>query len=107
MIIAVPVTPDGQVDPRWGRAARVAVARLDEGRIVAWDEHDVRWDELHDAGTEGGHHARIARFVMDQGITTVVANHMGPPMVQMLGRMGIDVRLGAAGSARLAVIVAG
>jgi predicted Fe-Mo cluster-binding NifX family protein len=103
MIIAVPVTPDGQVDPRWGRAARVAVARLDGGRIVAWDEHDVRWDELHDAGTEGGHHARIARFVMDQGITTVVANHMGPPMVQMLGGMGIEVRLGAAGSARLVV----
>jgi predicted Fe-Mo cluster-binding NifX family protein len=93
MIIAVPVTPDGQVDPRWGRAARVAVARVDEGRIVAWDE--------------GGHHARVARFVVDQGITTVVANHMGPPMVQMLGRMGIEVRLGAAGSARLVVTGAG
>ena len=107
MIIAVPVTPDGQVDPRWGRAARVAVARVDEGRIVAWDEHDVRWDELHDAGTEGGHHARVARFVVEQGITTVVANHMGPPMVEMLGRMRIEVRLGAAGNARLVVTGAG
>jgi len=103
MIIAVPVTPDGQVDPRWGRAARVAVARVDDDGIVAWDEHDVGWDELHDAGTEGGHHARIARFVIEQAITTVVANHMGPPMVQMLGTMGITVRLGAVGSARLAV----
>jgi hypothetical protein len=28
---------------------------------------------------------------------------MGPPMAQMLARMGIEVRLGAAGSARLAV----
>ena len=107
MIIAVPVTPDGQVDPRWGRAARVAVARLDDGRIVAWEEHEVRWDEYHDSGTEGGHHARIARFVVDQGITMVVANHMGPPMVEMLGRMRILVRLGAAGSARLAVTGAG
>ena len=106
MIIAVPVTSDGQVDPRWGRAARVAVARVDDGQIAAWDEHDVGWDELHDAGTEGGHHARIARFVIDHGITTVVANHMGPPMVQMLDAMGIDVRLGAAGSARLAVSAA-
>ncbi len=103
MIIAVPVTPDGEVDPRWGRATRVAVARLDQGRIVTWDEHDVGWDDLHDAGTEGGHHARIARFVIDNAITTVVANHMGPPMVDMLGRMGIDVRLGARGNARLAV----
>jgi predicted Fe-Mo cluster-binding NifX family protein len=107
MVIAVPVTPDGQVDPRWGRAARVAVARMDAGSIVSWDEHDVRWDELHDAGTEGGHHARIARFVIDQGITIVLAGHMGPPMVQMLGRMGIDVRLGAMGNARLAVTGAG
>ena len=107
MIIAIPVTPDGQVDPRWGRAARVAVVRVDDGQIVTWAEHDVRWDELHDTGTEGGHHARIARFVIDQGITTVLAGHMGPPMVQMLGRMGIVVRLGVAGSARLAVIGAG
>jgi predicted Fe-Mo cluster-binding NifX family protein len=107
MITAVPVTPDGQVDPRWGRASRVAVVRVDDGQIAAWDEHDVHWDELHDVGTEGGHHARIARFVIDQGITTVVANHMGPPMVQMLGRMGIVVRLGAAGNARLAVTGAG
>ena len=107
MIIAVPVTPDGQVDPSWGRAARIAVARVEDGRIAAWDEHDVRWDELHDVGTEGGHHARVARFVIDQGIAMVVANHMGPPMVQMLGRMGVAVRLGAAGSARLAVTGAG
>jgi predicted Fe-Mo cluster-binding NifX family protein len=106
MIIAVPVTSDAQVDPRWGRAARVAVARVQDGQIAAWDEHEVRWDELHDSGTEGGHHARIARFVIDQGITMVVANHMGPPMVRMLGSMGIDVRLGAMGSARLAVTAA-
>ena len=107
MIIAVPVTPDGQVDPRWGRAARVAVARVDDGQIAAWDEHDVHWDDLHDVGTEGGHHARIARFVIDQGITTVVANHMGPPMVQMLGKLRILARLGASGDARTAVEAAG
>jgi predicted Fe-Mo cluster-binding NifX family protein len=107
MVIAVPVTPDGQVDPSWGRAARVAVVRVEDGRIAAWDEHAVRWDQLHDVGTEGGHHARIARFVIDHGITAVVANHMGPPMVQMLGRMRIGVRLGAAGDARLAVTDAG
>jgi len=32
---------------------------------------------------------------------------MGPPMVQMLDGMGIRPRLGAAGDARLAVLVAG
>jgi hypothetical protein len=25
MIVCVPVTPTGEIDPRWGRAARVAV----------------------------------------------------------------------------------
>ena len=44
--------------------------------------------------------------MIDNGITTVIASHMGPPIVQMLGRMGIDVRLGAAGDAKLAVTAA-
>jgi len=107
MTVCVPVTPDGRVDGSWGRAPRVAVARVDGDRITGWEEHDVRWDELHDVGTEGGHHARIARFLVEQGTTMVVASHMGPPMVQMLGRMRIEVRLGAAGDARLAVTGAG
>ncbi len=107
MTVCVPVTPDGRVDGSWGRAPRVAVARVDGGLITDWEEHDVHWDDLHDVGTEGGHHARIARFLLEQGITMVIANHMGPPMVQMLGRMGIEMRLGATGDARLAVVGAG
>jgi predicted Fe-Mo cluster-binding NifX family protein len=103
MRVCVPVAPDGSVDPRWGRAARVAVATVEGGRITAWDVHDVAWDSLHDAGTEGGHHARIARFLVDAEVRMVLAGHMGPPMQQMLSRMGIEVRLGAAGSARLVV----
>ena len=103
LIVCVPVTPTGEVDPRWGRAARVAVARLEGGRITAWLEHDVAWDALHDVGTEGGHHARVARFLRDQGIEVVVAGHMGPPMVEMLGKLRIVAKLGAAGDARAAV----
>lgn len=103
MVVCVPIMPDGNVDPRWGRASRVAIARVEDGRIVAWVEHQVGWDVLHDAGPERGHHARVARFLVEHEVRTVVANHMGPPMAQMLARMGIEVRLGAAGSARLAV----
>jgi len=105
--VCVPVAPDGTIDPRWGRAARVAVARLEGGRIAAWDEHDVSWDVLHDVGTEGGHHARVATFLRDHGVEVVVAGHMGPPMVQMLGQMQILARLGSAGEARAAVEAAG
>ena len=103
MIVCVPVGADGAVDPRWGRASRVAVARLAGGRIVSWEEHDVAWDALHDIGTEGGHHARVARFLQDHGVQVVVAGHMGPPMVQMLGKMRIVAKLGADGAARAAV----
>ena len=104
MIVCVPVTATGEVDPRWGRAERVAVASLEGGRITAWHELDVAWDALHDVGTEGGHHARVARFLRDNGIEVVVAGHMGPPMVEMLGKLRIVAKLGATGDAQAAVL---
>jgi predicted Fe-Mo cluster-binding NifX family protein len=106
MVICVPVTPDGAIDPRWGRAARVSVMRIEDGTILSAEEHDVAWDALHDTGTEGGHHARIARFVREHGVDVVVADHMGPPMVHMLGEMKIRTVLGATGDARAAVLAA-
>jgi predicted Fe-Mo cluster-binding NifX family protein len=107
VIVCVPVTPDGDVDPRWGRAARVAVASVEAGRIVTWEEHAVAWDVLHDVGTEGGHHARVATFLRDHGVEVVVAGHMGPPMAQMLAKLRILARTGAEGDARTAVEHAG
>ncbi len=103
MIVCVPVTRDGQVGGGWGRAGRVAVAAVADGAVTRWEEFEVGWDRLHDEGSEGGHHARIARFLSEHGVERVVAGHMGPPMEQMLGRMGIAVRLGAEGDARQAV----
>lgn len=106
MIVCVPVTPDGAVDASWGRAPRAAVMRAEGGAIVSAEVFDVGWDVLHDVGTEGGHHARVARFLQDHAVEAVVANHMGPPMVHMLGEMGIRVVLGAAGDARAAALAA-
>jgi len=106
MIVCVPVTPAGEIDPRWGRAARVGLTDLQDGVFAGWEEIDVGWDVLHDTGTEGGHHARVARFLQQHGVQVVVAHHMGDPMVHMLAAMGVDVRLGAGGDARKAVIAA-
>ncbi|MEO8461791.1 MAG: NifB/NifX family molybdenum-iron cluster-binding protein [Chloroflexota bacterium] len=106
MILCVPVTTTGEVDPRWGRAARVAVAEVVGGEMRRWDEHDVAWDRLHDEDSEGGHHARVARFVQDHRVTVVVAHHMGDPMLHMLDRMDVGVRLGVSGDARRAVLAA-
>lgn len=106
MIVCVPVTPTGEIDPRWGRAARVAVADVRDGAVTSWEEIEVGWDALHDMGSEGGHHARVARFLLEQGTEVVVADHMGEPMLHMLAEMGVDVRLGAGGDARSAVLAA-
>ncbi len=106
MVICIPVTPDGAVDHSWGRAGHVAVMRVEDGRIVASEDHAVGWDALHDAGSEGGHHARIATFLREQGVEVVVSGHMGEPMARMLGSMGVGVRLGAAGEARAAALEA-
>lgn len=107
MIVVVPVHADGSVDPRWGRAQRVAVADVRDGDLENWEEHEVGWGDLHDAGPEGSHHARIARFLRDHAVEMVVAHHMGEGMERMLGRMQLRVALGAAGDARAAVLAAG
>ena len=103
MIVCVPVNGAGVIDPRWGRADRLAIAEVDDRQIVAWQEFDVGWDRLHDEGTEGSHHARVARVVTEHGVQAVVAAHMGDPMVRMLEKLGLAVHLGASGDARKAV----
>ena len=104
MIVCIPVTHEGFVGPGWGRADRVAVANVTANAIDAWQEFDVNWGLLHDSGPEGGHHARIARFLKEHDVQAVIAGHMGPPMEHMLGKMGIEVHLGAAGLAREALL---
>ena len=103
MVVCVPVSDDGSVDQRWGRAHRVAIVQVSDRTIDRWTEHDVKWDTLHDSGGEGTHHARIARFVKEHGVDLVVAGHMGPPMAHMLEKMDVAVSLGATGDAREAL----
>jgi hypothetical protein len=52
MRVCVPITAEGQVDPRWGRADRVAVASVVDGQIAGWQEFTVGWGQLHDEGSE-------------------------------------------------------
>jgi predicted Fe-Mo cluster-binding NifX family protein len=106
MVICLAVTGDGGIDPRWGRAHRVAIAAAEGGAITHWEEFDVSWDTLHDTGPEGAHHARVARFLIAHRVDTVLAHHMGGGMAQMLEKMGVTVRLGVVGDARQAVVSA-
>jgi len=107
MKVCVPVTGDGQVDSRWGRARRLAVAQVDAGAITDWQEFDVGWDVLHEQGTDGAHHARVARFLREHDVQAVIAVHMGPPMRRMLNTMGLRMLPAAPGDARVVVAAVG
>lgn len=104
MVVCVPVTRDGSVDPRWGRADRVAVAEVTPDGIGDWREFDVGWGTLHDQGAEGSHHARVVRFLLEHHVEAVVVDHMGEPMMRTLRRMGLEVHTGAGGDARQAAM---
>ena len=106
MIVLVNVTPDGQVGGGWGKAPRIAVAEVTDGAVTTWTEHDVEWDRLHDEGEHGSHHARIVRFVRENAGEVIVTGHMGPPMQQTLGKLGVRLVLGATGDARAAAVAA-
>jgi predicted Fe-Mo cluster-binding NifX family protein len=103
MRFCVAITTSGSIDPRWGRADRVAVGDVQDGAITEWTEHEVGWGASHDAGTEGSHHANVARFLRDQGVQAVAVDHMGAGMVRMLTTMEIRIETGQSGDAREAV----
>lgn len=104
MIACIPVTSEGLVSPRLGRAGRVAVATVSDGQLTGWQETEVGWDVLHDEGTEGAHHARMVRFLRDNAIEVVVVGRMGEGMARTMASMGVRLVLGASGDARAAVL---
>ncbi len=99
-VMCIPVDAQGQVDPRWGWALRVALVTVEDQKIAGWNEVDVHWDTLHGQSVEGQHHARVAKFLMDNGVTDVVASHMGQGMARMLASMRLEIHLDASGDAR-------
>lgn len=106
MIVMTPVTPEGDSDPRFGRAPRVAVAEVVDGAVVSWAEHQVDWDVLHDEGTHGAHHARVMSFLKENGVEAVVSAEMGPGMARMLDTAKIPVLLASPGDAKASVLAA-
>ena len=74
------------------------------GQIRGWQEFAVSWGAFRDQGTEGAHHARIARFLRDNQVQAVAAQRVGPGMERMLGSMAIWVVTGVSGDARKAAL---
>ena len=104
--VCVPITAGGDVDPRWGRADRVAIAAVVDGEVRTWEQHDVGWGTAHDTGTEGAHHARIASFLREYAVDAVAVDHIGEGMQRMLTTMGVRIVIGLSGDAHIAARVA-
>ncbi len=104
MTVAAAVDPEGSLGHSWGKARSVVIGEVEDGQVVAWQPHDVSWDRVHDEGTSGAHHARVATFVRAHGVQLVLADHVGGGMRRMLGTMGVVLVEGVAGDARSAMI---
>lgn len=103
MIVATPVTAEERSAPAWGRARWIALADVADGSISSWRVVEVGWDESHDGGSPGSHHARVVRFLRDESVAAVVVDHVGEGMQRMLATMGIPVLRATAGAARESV----
>lgn len=106
MIIATPIDPEGRSAHSWGKAQWIGVADVRDGSVADWTVHEVRWDESHDAGTHGSHHARVVRFLKEQQIEAVVVDHVGDGMARMLHTMGIPILKSSPGDAQASVLAA-
>lgn len=102
--VLVTIRPDGTVAPGLGRAPLVAVATVQDGKVAGWQEYAVGWDTAHDEGTEGAHHARIAKFLREREVDAVVTGRAGAGMVRMLGTMGVRLVMDVEGDARVAAV---
>lgn len=106
MIVAVAVQPTGMVGHSWGKAETVALATVEGGAVIDWQQFPVGWDVSHEEGSHGGHHARVVTFLREHAVQAVVVDHVGDGMRRMLGTMGVALHEGVTGDARAAVIAA-
>lgn len=103
MTIAIPVTAEGTVFDRLAKAPLVATCVLRDGTVTDWASHAVGWDQTYGVDVMGNHHARVMRFMKDQGVTTVVAADVCDNMRRSLEAQGVVVYDGQKGDARVAV----
>ncbi|NLI83856.1 MAG: hypothetical protein GX440_00360 [Propionibacterium sp.] len=90
MKLTVPIAEDGQIDSRFGRAARMAVGTVtDDGQLTDWQVYEVGWDVLHDQSEHGQHHARVVRFLKDNQVDRVIFVQAGQSMLHTIDKMGL------------------
>ena len=105
MIVATPVDAQGNSAGSWGRAHFVAVAELNDKAVADWTVHYTNWDELHDVGSHGAHHARMVKFLTENRVEAVVVSHMGEGMRRVMAKMGIPLLQATPGDAKESVVL--
>lgn len=126
MKLALAVLPNGRINPHFGRAKKVAVATVENGRIVAWEEVEAAFAEHHPGShhEHGAHHhdvqtaqgegrvrsgewskhqTAIKDFLVQHGVDVLILEHAGPGIARVLEETDIRVVTGARGDAREAV----
>jgi len=76
-----------------GRAQRVAIIHIKDGKVENSEEIDVKWGEAHEMEQEGVHHASIAKFIIAYKVNEVMAGGAGPGMQMMLEKLGLTVKI--------------
>lgn len=99
MLIAISAqgeTPDSEVDPRFGRAAKFV---LYDDAADAWAAHDntQNLQAAQGAGIQAG------QTVVDLGADWVLTGHCGPKAFRVLQAAGVKVAVGVTGTVREAV----
>ncbi len=86
---------DSSVDPRFGRCQYFVMVDTDTMAAVA----------VPNAGSEatGGAGMRAAQIIQNEGVSCVITGNVGPNAMTVLKAAGLEVRIGAVGSAREAV----
>jgi len=86
---------DSQIDPRFGRCQYLLIV----------DSESMRFEALENPAVmaPGGAGIQAAELVGKMGARAVITGDCGPNAYQVLSAAGIDVFLGASGSAREAV----
>ncbi len=98
-VVCLTTLANGQVGGGWGRADNVALVTVENGVVVSREDIVVGWNALHDTETDGGHHARIVRFLREHEVTDVATGHMGDGMQNTLTKLGTRLHLGVEGDA--------
>ena len=91
LITARTPTMEGEVDPRFGRAAWFVVIDTETGEFRGVD-NDQNLNALQGAGIQAAQHA------LDQGVEAILTGHCGPKAFRVLSQAGIAVYTGVDGS---------